>query len=172
MKCPYCGYDNMAGNDECECCEESLASLDGIAHQVRSRFEKLLMRDPVTNLNPRDAVSVSENVSLIDAIRKMNQAKVGCVMVTGPGGKLSGILTERDILFRVPFKGKNFLKNPVKNIMTTPVETLREEMSIASVLHQMSVKRFRHTPILRKNGSLGLLTARDLLNFLAHNLGD
>lgn len=172
MKCPYCGHDNMAGIDECECCEESLASLDGIASQVRSRFEKILMRDPLATLKPRDAVSVDEDTILIEAVGTMNKAKVGCVIVTATDGKLLGILTERDILFRAPFREKNFLTQPVKNLMTSPVETLREEMSIAFALHQMSVKRFRHTPILRKNGSLGLLTSRDLLNFLAHHLGD
>lgn len=172
MKCPYCGHDNMAGNDECECCEESLASLDGIVQQVRSRFEKLLMRDPIGSLKPRDAVSVDENVTLLEAVRQMNKAKIGCVFVKAGDGSLKGILTERDILFRAPFGEKNFLKQPVKNLMTSPVETLREEMSIAFALHQMSVKRFRHTPILRKNGSLGLLTSRDLLNFLGHHLGD
>ncbi|MBI2340397.1 MAG: CBS domain-containing protein [Deltaproteobacteria bacterium] len=166
MKCPYCGYDNIAGTDACENCLQDLASRDGIS-VPRARIQKVLMSDPIAKVPPHEAVCVKETTSIPDAVERMNQSKTGCVLVEGSEGELKGILTERDILLRVMGKSGDLSKATVAQAMTANVETLDEDDTLAYALHQMSVHRCRHIPIIRKNKKPGVVSVLDLLCHLA-----
>jgi len=173
MKCPSCGADNIAGIDLCESCETSLASLDGITIP-KSGIGKILMRDPLSKLSPREAVCVKEDDSVFDTVKRMNLMKHGCAIVEDDQGELMGIVTERDILFRLSIKSSvsELTKIKVAEVMTYNVEALKEEDTLAYALNQMSVKRCRHIPVLRKKYKPGILSARDVLKYIAKHLED
>ena len=56
MKCPFCGSDNLAGEEECANCQEPLADLDGVV--PRNKLEKSIMEDPIRRVETRGIVSV------------------------------------------------------------------------------------------------------------------
>ena len=99
MKCPGCGYENLAGADACENCGTSLTQED--VPQAGTEVERSLMEDPIASLKPVTPLTVERHVSLGDAIQMMRNHGIGCVLVTGDGGRLAGILTERDLLQKV-----------------------------------------------------------------------
>lgn len=164
MICPSCGYKNIPGSDECESCHEDLASLDGVV--PRSKIEKVLMRDPISHLKPRDAVVVGPAMTAQETVRKMNEKKVGCVLVV-KDGEVEGILTERDILAKLLGPGKDLSKVPVAEIMTPRPQLLSENDTVAFAVNRMSVGGCRHVPILREGKSAGILSARDVLRYLS-----
>lgn len=165
MKCPSCGYNNIPGEDLCVSCQSDLMALDGVV--PKSKFERILMEDPLSKLKPKDAVSVPETTSILDAIKTMNEIKSGCVFVENTRGEMVGIVTERDVLLRAVGKFPDLAKGKVSQVMTTRPTSLDEDDSLAYALHEMSVNRYRHLPILRKGKKPGVITARDVLNYLA-----
>lgn len=169
MKCPFCGYANIAGSDECESCQADLRSLDGISIP-KTKFIRILMEDPLSKIGPKEAICVSEETSVLEAVRKMNEIKAGCVLIEDNRGNLSGIMTERDILFRTEGEVVGLSKVKVSQLMTPHVETLSEDASLAYALNKMSVRRVRHIPVMRKGKKPGILSARDLLKYLAKHL--
>lgn len=168
MKCPYCGYNNMAGSDFCESCDEDLATLDGLACNQEPDYG--IMYHPLSLLNPKDAVRVKENTSVYEAVNKMNEIKAGCVLVENRKGDITGIITERDILTRTSCNGADLEKIKVSEIMTRDVETLNDHSNLAFGFHLMSVKRVRHVPVLSQKKKPAVLSARDLLKYLTKNL--
>ncbi len=169
-KCPYCTFRNIPGSDICESCLADLTALDGLQEKT-SRITQEVLGLSLSELTPRDAVSVSENATVHEAILQMNGIKAGCVLVENSDGELSGILTERDILRNLPKKVEDISKTKVRHVMTRNVEILRPDNSVNFAMHQMSVNRFRHIPIVTKNNEAAILSSRDVLKYLARSLG-
>jgi CBS domain-containing protein len=164
MKCPSCGFNNIAGSDECEECHEDLSSIDGVV--PKTKMQKVLMSDPLARLVPQPPLFVSEKASLFQAVQAMNAAKVGSVLV-GDAGHLEGILTERDVVLKAVCEGLDLEKTPVTSLMTPTPETLTDEDSLAYAVNKMSVGGYRHIPILRDGRAVGLISIRDVLRYLS-----
>ena len=67
-------------------------------------FDTGLLREPLTDLPVRTAIVMSSDSTVTDAIRAMQREHRGCVIITDDGtqqSKLTGIFTERDVLFRI-----------------------------------------------------------------------
>lgn len=163
MKCPYCGADNISGIDDCESCHGDLSSLDGVVPS--SAIERVLMEDPISKMRPRESICVKPHESILDAVRKMNQGKVGCALVC-EGDETVGILTEWDIVYRVLAKKKRPKDVKVAEAMTPNPVTLDEDDSLAYALNRMAVGGYRHVPILRNGKLAGIISVRDVLKYL------
>lgn len=164
MKCPSCGFNNMAGVDECEDCHEDLASLDGLV--PRTKMQKVLMSDPLARLSPHTPLFISPKATLMDAVKNMNAAKVGSLLV-GDADHLEGILTERDIALKAVCQGKDLEETDVASLMTPHPETLTDDDSLAYAVNRMSVGGYRHVPILRDGRAVGIISIRDVLTYLS-----
>ncbi|HSA58459.1 MAG TPA: CBS domain-containing protein [bacterium] len=164
MKCPSCGFNNMPGSDECGSCHEDLASLDGVV--PRTKIEKILMSDPIKRLSPREAIFILASASVLDAVRAMNQSKMGCILV-GSADRLVGILTERDVVLKGICLGKDLGKTAVADLMTPDPERLTDGDTLAYAVNRMSVGGYRHLPIERAHRTTGIISVRDVLNYLS-----
>lgn len=171
MKCPFCAFDNIEGADVCENCFLDLTSIPS-ATQAKSFFGHELLDQPISKLDVRETPILLESDSILKAVKKMNDYKSGCVLISNDKGDLSGILTERDILFRMSDKVEDLAKIKCSQMMTYHVETLSEKDNIKIALNQMSVQRFRHIPILRKGKKPGIISSRDMVQFLAKELDE
>ncbi len=164
MKCPYCGQNNIAGSDECESCHEDLASLDGVV--PRTKIERVLMSDPIAKLSPRPALAVDRQTSAFEAVRKMNAAKIGSVLVVS-GERVDGILTERDIVHKVLAVGHDLNKTAAETIMTPDPEELSVDDTLAYAVNRMAVGGYRHIPVTKNGRPVGIISIRDVLKYLA-----
>ena len=164
MICPACGHKNIPGDDECESCRADLSSLDGVI--PKSKIEKVLIEDSISQLQPREPVVVRPEATVFEAVRMMNQGKFGCVLVAR-NGELEGILTERDILFKLLSRGKDLSKVLVREVMTPHPETLSTDDTLAYAVNKMSIGGFRHVPVLKKGRPVGIISSRDVLRYLS-----
>jgi CBS domain-containing protein len=89
-----------------------------------------------------------------------------CVLVMS-GQKLLGIVTERDILFKVMDKKRDLEKIPISEIMTPNPETLKLTDKIVHALNKMSIGGFRHIPIVDGEKKIRVISVRDILAYLA-----
>lgn len=106
--------------------------------------------------------SISPDQSVLEATQKMNQHRIGSLIVV-QDDRIVGILTERDILTRVVGEEKNPRHSTVSDVMTTAVIFCPPETSLDEASAIMKNHRIRHLPVCDANGvMLGLVSIGDL----------
>jgi len=94
---------------------------------------------------------------------QMKKAMVGAVMVTGDGGRLTGIFTERDALFRVLAEGRDPKTTRIAQVMTANPKTISPDRPFGHALLMMYDGGFRHVPVVENGKPIGMVSARDAL---------
>lgn len=106
-----------------------------------------------------------------DAANIMKTQRSSAVLVVDEG-ILVGILTERDIVYRVVAEGLSPVATSVDVIMTRNMRTISPEKPFGHALHLMYEGGFRHMPVVDRGGHpLGLLAAHDALDVDGLRLG-
>lgn len=164
MICPNCGHDNLPGGEECTQCLQDLTQLDRPTAQ--DRIERSLMEDPVSILNPRQPVSVLPSATIREAMQIMLTQDLGSLLVVGSEGKLLGVFSERDLLYKVTALQEAYADLPVHQFMTPNPETVTAEDTLAFALHKMDIGGYRHLPILKDDKPVGVISVRDLLRHI------
>jgi CBS domain-containing protein len=112
-------------------------------------------------------VSVSSRGTVSQAAQEMNLRKVGSVLIMD-GGRLIGIFTERDVLWRVVAAGLDPKTTPLSQVMTRNPITVGRDTPIQHVMDVFTEKRFRHMPVVDDDGRLlGLISIGDVLRWAA-----
>jgi CBS domain-containing protein len=114
----------------------------------------------VSNHMTRGLLSVEEGLTLAEAARKMVSRGVGAVVVL-EGERLSGILTERDVLNAVAAGFREDAK--VSEWMTRHPETVESSDSTDHAAALMIHGGFRHLPVVDADEVVGILSIRDLM---------
>jgi CBS domain-containing protein len=124
-------------------------------------------------------LTVEPGASVLEAIRLMDREGVGAVAVVEQG-QLRGIFTERDVTLRVALNERKPSDTRVGEVMTSPPETISEDLNEEQALTRMIERHVRHLPIVGKTGQLlGMLSIRnvlehqvDILSRELHSLGE
>ncbi len=122
------------------------------ANQVRKvkRSESGLILDPITLL---------ENATIGDAVKLMRDNKIGGIPIIDKNGKLTGILTNRDLRFETDLNQKVSEVMTSENLITAPEGT--DLKKAEKILRQYKIEKL---PVVNKSGKLiGLITYRDIL---------
>jgi CBS domain-containing protein len=167
MECPSCGHDNLPGADHCAECHTSLMQEDGLAALICTRVARCLSEDKVAKLNPVSVVSVPEETPLDVAVETMRSRKIGCLLITDPQGRLSGVFTERDLLRKVAVRVNDLSSRTVKEFMTQRPETVQADQPLASALRMMKVGDFRYLPLVDdEDRPKKIISSRDIIGYL------
>jgi CBS domain-containing protein len=108
----------------------------------------------------RDLLTVAPEVPLQEVAKRMVSRDVGAALVT-EGGRLVGIVTERDIL-RAVARGLHE-ETLVRDFMTSDPETMEPDESTQHAAVLMIHGGFRHLPITEGDEVIGVLSIRDLM---------
>ena len=108
--------------------------------------------------------SISPDTIVFDAIQLMSDKNVGALPVTD-GGKLVGILTERDYTRKIALKGKSSKQTAVREIVSQPV-TVQPDHTIEECMRLMTENRVRHLPVLEEGTLVGIVSIGDLVNWI------
>jgi len=109
-------------------------------------------------------VTVSLNATVMQAVRTMDQDSIGAVGIT-QDDVLVGIFSERDLMLRVVSKKLDPETAHVRDVMTSPVETISRDSTADDALKLMLEKHIRHLPIVDRDGRLaGMISMRSLLH--------
>jgi CBS domain-containing protein len=111
-----------------------------------------------------EVVSIAPTASVLDAARRMNDRRLGSLVVL-EGDALVGILSERDILQRVVAAGRAPADTPVREVMTSPVLTCVPETSVEECAAIMTQRRIRHLPVVEAGGLRGMISIGDVLAY-------
>ena len=129
-----------------------------------------MIHEPLAVLSRREPLQMPPGSSLADCLRAIQRAGVGdSVFVCDAGGRLVGILTERDIFARL-VTGNVDLTQPVETLLNTEPKTLRLEQTILDAIDLMQTGRYRNIPLVDDAGRLiGVVRQNDIIRYLAES---
>jgi CBS domain-containing protein len=113
-------------------------------------------------------VAIAPDRSVRQAIEKMMEARVGCVVVCD-GPRLVGIFTERDVL-RLAGEGADLDALIVGEVMTTRLVVVGPADDIVDAARLMREHEIRHLPVVDGENVLGVVGIREVLDALAERL--
>ncbi len=115
-------------------------------------------------IEQQEIIAVTPATSIIEAVRLMKERHIGALMVV-ESDRLVGILSERDVVFRVVAEERDAKSTRVADVMTANPETIRPEKPFGHALHIMCEGGFRHVPVVDAQGrAVGMVSARDALD--------
>ena len=108
----------------------------------------------------RDLLSVEPNKPIREVAERMAERNLGAVLVL-EGGRLAGIMTERDIM-RAVARGLHG-DAVVGDYMSKDPETIEPDDTTAHAAVLMIHGGFRHLPVVERDTVVGILSIRDLV---------
>ncbi|MEP7030126.1 MAG: CBS domain-containing protein [Pseudolabrys sp.] len=112
-----------------------------------------------------DIVTIEPTADLATAAKLLNTHRIGAVLIQGAGGRIAGILSERDIVRALAEHGADALAIQVAQVMTRNVATCGEDDSVASIMERMTEGKFRHMPVVTKGKLVGLISIGDVVKY-------
>ena len=143
------------------------------------------------NIMTKDVITVKKDMSVKDIAELMVTRRISGVPVVDDEGKLEGIVTEADLVYRdkklhIPtmislFGGVIYLERPkdleeelkkmlgakVADIMTRKVETVTEDTDIKDIATLMTSKRFHILPVMKNGKIVGIISKADIVRTIA-----
>ena len=106
--------------------------------------------------------SIGPEDTVYNAISKMADESVGSLVVM-EGGKIVGIITERDYARNVVLKGRSSPATRVGDIMVSRVMYAKPDQSVEECMAIMTDKKVRHLPVIEQEKLVGMVSIGDLV---------
>src|SRR3954447_8064232 len=121
------------------------------------------MDRPVRSIIENQApITATADMTVTAASRLMKAKRIGAILVL-KSGRLAGIFTERDALFRVIAEGRDPRTTKLGDVMTENPRTIAPDRPFGHALHLMHEGEFRHVPVVEEGRPVGVVSARDAL---------
>ncbi len=105
---------------------------------------------------------ISPEASVLDAVKLLAEKKIGALLVMA-GGRLVGIVSERDYVRKLAELERAAFDARVADIMTAEVITVGPRDSVQHCLQLMTDRRLRHLPVVAEGELIGMLSIGDLV---------
>jgi CBS domain-containing protein len=117
-------------------------------------------------------VTVKPEATVMHAVRTMAEESIGALAVTEQN-RLVGIFSERDLMLRVVSEKRDPERTHIREVMTSPVETIPRDSTADEALKVMLDKHIRHLPLVDRDGNMcGMISIRSLLHDKVEELTD
>jgi CBS domain-containing protein len=123
----------------------------------------------IDDLMKTELVTAAADESVAHAAYSMARNGVGAVLVL-EGGKLVGVLSERDVMARVVAEGRDPTATRVAEVATSELITADVGVSLRDCAALLQSHGIRHLPILKEGRPVGILSSRDFLAYVAGGL--
>ncbi len=120
------------------------------------------LNDPVSSYTSPSFARVATTDSVAEAARIMKKAgATEAIVVTGSSPE--GIVTERDILYKVVAAGSNPSQVKVREIMSSPVQTIEDGSKVGEAIAKMSKLGIRRLGVTRSGKIVGIITQKAMV---------
>ena len=110
----------------------------------------------------REVVSADARDTVLEAVRRMDQANTGAVVVLD-GNRLAGIFTERDLMRRVVLCGRDVAVTRLADVMTRDLVFCEPREAAEEAMAKITRHRCRHLPVVEGEQLVGVVSIGDLL---------
>jgi CBS-domain-containing membrane protein len=111
-------------------------------------------------------VTIQSGQAVQLAARTMGEHGIGCLVVL-EDGRVVGMVTERDLLDRVLAVAVDPEKTPVKQVMSTPIVTVKPDTELEAAVELMFKHRIKKLPVVEERGGKGVLVGLVTLTDIA-----
>jgi CBS domain-containing protein len=108
-------------------------------------------------------MTASPNDSIQEIALRLASRKIGAIVILGEGGKVAGIISERDIIRLVAEHGGAALAMPAKDGMTRDVISCTGVSTLDEIMETMTRGRFRHLPVIEDGALVGIISIGDVV---------
>ena len=119
----------------------------------------------IANVMTKSVISVDVTITVNEAAKMMEDAKVGAVIVMENNLPV-GIVTDRDFSVKVVSHAYQ-ITAPVKQIMSSPLVSINSDETVRMAADLMHDRRIRKIPVIDDGKVVGIITATDIVNLLA-----
>ena len=109
--------------------------------------------------------SVAPDTTVYDALEIMANREVGALLVL-EGGRLAGVVSERDYARKVILQGRSSKDTAVGEIMTHGVVTVTPSHTVDECMKLMTELRVRHLPVTEGGRIVGIVSLGDLVKYV------
>ncbi len=109
-----------------------------------------------------DVITVEEACTVGEVARLLAERRIGAVLVM-KGDKLTGVLSERDVVRGIAISGRTILDDSVVSLMTKNIITCSLDQHVNEALSWMTDRRIRHLPVLDEDKLVGMISIGDLV---------
>ncbi|ARQ01246.1 CBS domain-containing protein [Pseudorhodoplanes sinuspersici] len=110
-----------------------------------------------------DVATIAPTANVADAIKILCERKIGALVITGAGGRIIGIVSERDIVRMFGAHGAAALDMPLTEVMTRKVVTCEPADKMPEIMELMTTGKFRHLPVLEEDRLVGIISIGDVV---------
>ena len=107
------------------------------------------------------AVRPDDTVGSVCSI--LDKEGIGAVLVRDADQRVIGVVSERDVVRSIARLGRDMLDHTVSSIMTRDVHFCSPEDSVDQVMAQMTDRRIRHLPVLKRGKLVGMISIGDVV---------
>jgi CBS domain-containing protein len=112
-----------------------------------------------------DVATIAPTATLAEAAKILSDMKIGALVVTGAGDRITGIVSERDIVRTLAQHGAGALQMPLSEVMTRKVVTCMPVDTVAVLMERMTEGKFRHLPVVDDGRLVGIISIGDVVKF-------
>ncbi|MBK8050198.1 MAG: CBS domain-containing protein [Anaerolineales bacterium] len=106
--------------------------------------------------------TITPDKTVFEALRIMGEKEVGALVVVN-GGRVTGIISERDYARKVILQGKTSRDTLVLEIMTSPALVTQPQQTVQECMSVMTDHRIRHLPVVDNEQLVGMISLGDLV---------
>ncbi|SER71186.1 CBS domain-containing protein [Pedobacter rhizosphaerae] len=110
-------------------------------------------------------ISVSENISVLDALKVMTEKNISAVLVM-ENDQLRGIFTERDYARKIILQGKASKDTLIIEAMTANPITISPTDNIDFCMELMTERHIRHLPVVANEEVKGMVSIGDVVKYI------
>ncbi|MEE8202431.1 MAG: CBS domain-containing protein [Alphaproteobacteria bacterium] len=119
--------------------------------------------EDILKVKGADVITTAPGETVGATVRLLNVRRIGAVLVRDGAGNLAGLVSERDIIRAIAVNGERALEMLVRDVMTSEVVTCRPTDTISEVMKVMTVRRFRHLPVVEGGELKGIISIGDVV---------
>lgn len=109
-----------------------------------------------------EIISIAIDRTVGDAVQLLAAKRIGALPVMSEGA-VAGIISERDVLYRLADQGRACLDLPLAEAMTSPAITVDRSVEVDEALGLMTRRRIRHLPVMENRTMCGFISIGDLV---------
>jgi predicted transcriptional regulator len=139
--------------------------INQLAHMSTLLNQEYYLSKDVGSIASRNYITLNEDNKVTEGVKLMRNSDTSSIIITNKSTQQpTGVVTERDILYRVIGEDKNPSETTLKSIMSHPLISINDKASIKEAICIMRNKHVRRLLVKKADGGIsGITTLRSAI---------